>query len=330
MEGQGWSGTCPRDSLLYLNPKDWFQEPIPQNSKTFIYDHRGSMDPCNNPELVLLHGTYLAHGIGPPLERFPSPLFSPSSTLLHMDILMTSMSQSSPLFEDDITWEQKTDGRLFWRGSTTGIYHHKGVDWRKSQRIRLVNLTGPRSASHVADDAIVSFLNPDAPPDESVGNPVEHSRRQVNSALMDIGFAGSPIQCEADTCEIMSKELDWLDRVSMDADGAGRYKFILDVDGNGWSQRFRRLMSSHSAVFKSTIYPEWWTDRAQAWVHYIPVQVDYSDLYDTVSFFAGNPPGKGGHDQMAKKIAEAGREWAEKFWRKEDVVAYMFRFVRSL
>jgi hypothetical protein len=29
---------------------------------------------------------------------------------------------------------------------------------------------------------------------------------------------------------------------------------------------------------------EWWTDRMQAWVHYVPIQLDYSDLYDAIAF----------------------------------------------
>lgn len=31
----------------------------------------------------------------------------------------------------------------------------------------------------------------------------------------------------------------------------------LDVDGNGWSSRFHRLLMSGSVVVKATIYPEW-------------------------------------------------------------------------
>jgi hypothetical protein len=30
-----------------------------------------------------------------------------------------------------------------------------------------------------------------------------------------------------------------------------------DIDGNGWSSRFHRLIMSGSVVLKSTIYPEW-------------------------------------------------------------------------
>lgn len=62
-------------------------------------------------------------------------------------------------------------------------------------------------------------------------------------------------------------------------------------------------------------------------MHYVPIQVDLSDLWDALVFFRGGPSEKGAHDQMAKQIAEDGREWSKTFWRKEDMVAYNFRFV---
>ncbi|KAI5988949.1 hypothetical protein F5J12DRAFT_864852, partial [Pisolithus orientalis] len=36
----------------------------------------------------------------------------------------------------------------------------------------------------------------------------------------------------------------------------GRYKFILDVDGNGWSGRFKRLVTSNALILKASVYPE--------------------------------------------------------------------------
>lgn len=69
------------------------------------------------------------------------------------------------------------------------------------------------------------------------------------------------------------------------------------------------------------------TDRIVPWVHYIPVQVDLSDLYDTLLFFRGDLHGNNAHDDLARKIAIAGREWSLRFWRKEDLTAYMFRYV---
>lgn len=106
-------------------------------------------------------------------------------------------------------------------------------------------------------------------------------------------------------------------------------------------------MLTNSLIFKSTMYPEWYllqrnlpelpplitsvyfrfTERIQAWAHYIPVSLDYADLLDSLAFFRGDPYGSGRHDELANEIAQAGRKWAEEFWREEDAIAYMFRYV---
>lgn len=36
------------------------------------------------------------------------------------------------------------------------------------------------------------------------------------------------------------------------------------IDGNGWSARFKRLMSTNSLILKTTVFPEWYQDRIQA------------------------------------------------------------------
>ena len=43
-------------------------------------------------------------------------------------------------------------------------------------------------------------------------------------------------------------------------------------------------------------------------------------MYDIMTFFRA-------HDDMAKNIAMAGKEWSTTFWRHEDMVAYQFRSV---
>lgn len=68
-----------------------------------------------------------------------------------------------------------------------------------------------------------------------------------------------------------------------------------------------------------------YTDRLQAWVHFVPVQNDLTDLYDILTFFRGDHDGKNGHEDLAEKIATQGRKWSLTYWRKEDMVAYMFR-----
>ena len=78
-------------------------------------------------------------------------------------------------------------------------------------------------------------------------------------------------------------------------------------------------MSTKSVVLKSTIFPEWYSERVMPWVHYVPIKVDYSDLYDVMTFFVGTPDGKGSHDDIAAKLAAQGKEWARTHWRREDM-----------
>jgi hypothetical protein len=78
-------------------------------------------------------------------------------------------------------------------------------------------------------------------------------------------------------------------------------------------------------IFKSTVFPEWFQERIQPWVHYVPVGLDLSDLYDSLTFFRGDLNGEGAHEELAYQIALAGRDWARTFWRQEDMTAYNFR-----
>ena len=77
-------------------------------------------------------------------------------------------------------------------------------------------------------------------------------------------------------------------------------------------------------VLNSTVCPRY-TDRVAPWVHYIPIQVDLSDLLDALLFFRGDANGEGAHEYLARKIALAGRQWSKQFWREEDLVSYFFR-----
>lgn len=45
-------------------------------------------------------------------------------------------------------------------------------------------------------------------------------------------------------------------------------------------------------------------------------------------FFKGDSAiGNNGHDDLAREIAMAGKDWSQTFWRREDLIAYQFRQV---
>ncbi|KAG0702517.1 glycosyl transferase family 90-domain-containing protein, partial [Suillus ampliporus] len=312
----GWLRACPSDSIAH-NPPSPLTTSKP---KTFIYDHLQAMDPCVHPSHLAQHGQFLAHNKGPVANPFPVPQFSYCSSSLHSDIRvpvpLSWVEDVEGEGGEEGAWENKEDERLLWRGLNTGIYHAKNTPWRDAQRDRLVEMAEMMEGS-------VEVLVMDEGGDREGMKVDEVRKARMNPALLDVAFAGSPGQCEPETCRELEKVFEWKRRMSVR--DAGRYKYVLDMDGNGWSSRFKRLMTTNSLVFKSTVYPEWFSDRLSPWVHYIPIQNDYSDLYDALLFFRGDPAGRGAHEELGAKIARSGREWSKAFWRKEDMTAYLFR-----
>lgn len=319
---RGWKEGCPPDSPAWLNPPslpshDPSSPVISESPKTLVATHQLAMDPCQHPSLLVTHGQFLAHDRGPYPQHTLVPCFSHSATLLHHDIRppipydWTSGEDAEAA--GDVPWPQKVDERLDWRGRTTGIYASPTSLWVHAHRQRLVALTNMVEGN-------VSIL--DVPMDASVpvGEPVQTPVARVNPAWMDVAYVDKPLSCEerAGTCQMFEKMFEF--RRVQSRKEEGRYKFIIDVDGNGWSGRFKRLITSNALIFKATIYPEWYTSRIAEWVHYVPIQATYSDLYDAVAFFRI-------HDDAAAKIAAAGKDWSRQFWRKEDMSAYLYRLL---
>ncbi|KAJ7620973.1 glycosyl transferase family 90-domain-containing protein [Roridomyces roridus] len=330
----GWLAACPPSSPAHLhaipppfddaNPNTE-QPNVPDDSstpKTFIHAHLPAMDPCLHPTHFTSHGAYLSHGAGPTAQRSLVPQFSYSSTPVNADIRFALPLNWVP---DDfphegrpppsgLTWQARTDERVQWRGSNTGIWHAADGRWRESHRVRLAAL-----GAGMGSEKVEVLSGQDSP--AIAVNPVSRSR--YIPALLDIAFTGKPMNCLPAQCDELRSLFEW--RAAHDLKKAGRYKYVLDVDGNGWSSRFKRLMNSGSVILKATGYPEWFTDRIAPWVHYVPIQNSYTDLLDVLVFFRGDPAGQGAHDEMAERIARQGREWSRQYWRREDLVAYNYR-----
>ncbi|CAH7676894.1 family 90 glycosyltransferase [Phakopsora pachyrhizi] len=322
-----WANACSPKSSLYLNQtirKDPSSRvPDYGSGKSFIFDHKRAMDVCEHPESLKLHGFTSSPGTD---NSELVPLFTFAKTTTQSDILVTPLEQYSDTYiGDDPIWSQKTINKLLWRGSTTGVEFKKGYDWKESQRARLhfmSHLKDHSSLTSKQEDQmrLVKILGADLRETEEF----EVKAEVLNQRFMDTSFSGGPVQCDPETCEIMKKVIKF--ESTMGLDESYKYKYLIDLDGNGWSGRFHRLMSTKSIVLKSTIFPEWYSDRVQPWVHYVPIKVDYSDLYDVMNFFVGDEKSKG-NEGFAEKIAGEGKRWAAEHWRRVDMAAYMFRLV---
>ncbi|PHH84649.1 hypothetical protein CDD83_1606 [Cordyceps sp. RAO-2017] len=109
----------------------------------------------------------------------------------------------------------------------------------------------------------------------------------------------------------------------MDAQYA--HKFLPDADGNSFSARFRGFMRSSSLPLKATIYAEWHDDRLAPWLHFVPLDNTFRDLYAVLDYFADGAGGPG--DADARFIAEQGQAWANRVLRRDDMRLYVWRLL---
>ena len=91
-------------------------------------------------------------------------------------------------------------------------------------------------------------------------------------------------------------------------DAWAKYKFAIDIDGN--TNSFGTLLQRQllgCCVLKVNSrgrWRQWFYDRLEPWVHYVPVSADLSDLAEAITWCRD-------HDDRCREIAEQGRAFAE-------------------
>lgn len=66
--------------------------------------------------------------------------------------------------------------------------------------------------------------------------------------------------------------------VSM-TDAPKKWRYLIDVEGNGWSARVKILLFTKRVLFlQDRPYKEWWYKNLKPWIHYVPVNRDLSNL----------------------------------------------------
>lgn len=208
-------------------------------------------------------------------------------------------------------WEEKKN-HLYWAGASIDGYYQDSK-WKNTQRVRFVKNMNKASLP-------VSLMRRD----ERSGRCKAHndSMRSL-SKYADVKFTFQDI-CSENICEEMRDPEDsvvWKGKEPPTEPYAKR--FLMDVDGHTFTERFRRLLSSRNSVFKMIIFQEWHNDFLEPWVHYVPITLGMKELPETLRFLAETPEGQ----VNAKEIAEADRLWVGKAWRVVDMRVATFRIL---
>ncbi|KAJ0387879.1 hypothetical protein COL922a_001431 [Colletotrichum nupharicola] len=153
------------------------------------------------------------------------------------------------------------------------------------------------------------------------------------SGCADVGFTHlscGPSNDRRKECDWLTPHLSVVNATPMAEQFSS--KFLPDADGYSFSGRFRAFLLSTSVPLKATVYAEWHDDRLVPWLHFVPLDNTFQDLYGVLDFFADGDDAapsqwdvhkvlgkKSKGDDAARWIAEQGRDWAGKVLRREDM-----------
>jgi hypothetical protein len=84
-----------------------------------------------------------------------------------------------------------------------------------------------------------------------------------------------------------------------------RYRYIFDIDGNSNSWNFMLKLRLGCCVLKvESHWQQWFAQRIEPWVHYVPIAQDLSDLHTQIAWCLDN-------DAECAAIAQRGVRFAE-------------------
>ena len=313
----------------------------PHSHGVYLSNWTLSASPCHQPDLRNLHGFYLSPAAFKPSHQL-LPIFSQSKVGGYADILYPSpwnyidKVYYKPTEEyPDLPFAEKTN-TLFWRGATSeGVSRHG--TWKGMTRQRLVHLANNLTTIPTSRSPTLPILLPD-PHGKYTYQTLTHSNpiTALNLSL-DISIVDGIARAWDNDGAAQDKEFGFAPPT--DFQSHWRYRYLMDVDGAGFSGRFLPFLQSGSLPFRAGIFRSWWDGRLTAWKHFVPVDVRLHGLVSTLAYFMGTAEmegvaggGKGvpkteGNVEKGEMIARAGREWADKVLRKEDMEIYMFRLL---
>jgi len=302
--------------------------PMPYTYQGFVQNFTESQDPCLQPHLRGMHGTFIesvsmstAHELFPMFAGCKMPqnneILIPGAMYVNNDEYYSGGQSHGG------AWADKKDG-LVWRGTASGG-RNKVDNWWHFHRHRWVQMTNGTTVAALEAGEARRGPTFHLPPADVYRLPAPLG--DWVSSVADVGFVDlecfpgekHPDGSKVKECGYTSPVMSVASNIKMK--DQYDYKFLPDVDGNSYSARWRSFLRSTSTPLKATIYAEWHDDRLTPWVHFVPFDSSYMDIYGVVDYFLR------GHDAEARRIADEGRDWAEAVLRNEDMVVYVWRLL---
>lgn len=396
---------------------------LPEESLNgYIHNWTRATDACQQPNLQGLHDAFIKQGRkNITMKLFP--LFGDSKLSMSNEVLVpgaTDWNALAPISDSSsVSWDDRENG-LFWRGPTT-VSRDLAHNWQRSHRHRLVSML---NATHVEiAEASIHSGN-----ESTVGVGYAKSFRLLPAneyhlksqtwgqlaewvnGWADVAFMN--IECNRDDEEEVCAHLDEYFSTARPSpvEYDENFKYAVSIDGGSGNDQSDLIpnLNNGKVTLRASIYRQWYDSRLVPWLHFVPMDTTYVDLYGIMEYFLGtevdetarkfshavgevqkhehhfNTPGSEskealeqieevdgtkqhdshndwasssqhlhghdgqtdsnahasehsnrslrkrdsvGHDTAARRVAEAGKDWAGKVIRREDMLIYVYRLL---
>lgn len=104
-----------------------------------------------------------------------------------------------------------------------------------------------------------------------------------------------------------------------------KYKYILDIDGytNSWEGTIWKLYSGSVVIKQKSIWKQWYYDELKEWVHYVPVNNDFSNLEVIIEWCINN-------DTLCEQIAQNSRQFVKDKLNKKYVLNQIIKNINKI
>ncbi|KAF2833455.1 hypothetical protein CC86DRAFT_278522 [Ophiobolus disseminans] len=314
--------------------------------KGYVKNWTNTVDICEEPNLQGLHSAFVAPvEMGVATKLFP--LFGDTKFAVGNEILLPGAADwnASALSTEftALAWEKRED-KLFWRGPATAGRDPKRY-WQRFQSERLVSMMNAthveiaEASIHTGNESTVGVgyaknfrllpANEYHLKTQTGGRLAEWVHSWADTALSDLG-------CEEKdkACDLVQEYFSAPPPSPSSKSSTAKFAVSIDSPSNPLITHLRQTR----ATLHASIYRNWFDTRLVPWLHFIPMDNTFVDLYGIIEYFigsgSGNEPHVGHHslkrapnDDAAQHIAAASKSWAEKALRREDMLIYVYRLL---
>jgi hypothetical protein len=259
---------------------------------------------------------------------FPLPTYSTIALVKELEEASRDRNHDMNFHHQDeqFSWPYKHPS-VVWRGSSTGV---PPLSFRTYKYFRNETILG--NASNAMKDHVQRLnrhLRKDIDPRNGASQPI---RLQMVYRAMNQSFVLSNRDIKYNTSvalldiaynpgihQFYKRNMPYLkvrEKISP-MSNFQRYKAILDVDGNSWSERFAKLLCMNSVVVKvEPEFVDYFWHQIKPWVHYVPIKQDSSDLWEIAQYVVH-------HDEEMHGIAKNARQWCQDNMKYERLIEFV-------